>query len=155
MPVQDFLSVLYSEPVDPEFVREWVKKARAAHELPNETREWNVIEHRLGELIAKAHSWLLIALIHYMFLCEYRLQERFAETLDDARRAFYDTQWLPYLRAQTTRMKEAMHEDPEEALRLYSDSLREAWQWQRIEHSDPLAREEPNVVEDLKIEEEA
>lgn len=132
----DFLTALYSQPVNSEFVLRFVATARREHQLDNDLENWDYIEHRMHEWLENAESWLLIATVHFMFLSERQMQVRFVQTLSEERRHFFEESWKPYLVKQTRRMKEAVHEDAATALRLYSDSLREAWMWQRVEHSE-------------------
>ena len=142
----DFLTALYAQPVDAEFVLRFVATARREHELDNDTENWDYIEHRLREWLEHAESWLLLAAVHFMLLSERQMQARFVQTLSEERRRFFEEKWKPYLLTQTRRMKEAVHENTNAALRLYSDSLREAWTWQRVEHSELAnAADEPRV----------
>jgi hypothetical protein len=150
--MSDFLSVLYSQPVSVEFVQQFVARARNEHQLEGDDSNWDYIEHRLREWTSNSPSWRLLAALHYMFLSERNMQQRFVQTLSEERRQFYETQWKPYLVKQTRRMKEAVHEDPNAALRLYSDSLREAWQWQRVEHSDLDGGQEEPLIKDISLQ---
>ena len=142
----DFLSRVYATPVDAQFIQEFVKKARQEHELEDETASWDYIEYRIGEWLPGSESWLRLAMLHYMLGVERNMRKCLAESLTGEKQKFYTEQWEPYLLEQTRRMKEAIHEDTNGALRLYSDSLREAWQWQRVEHSiEPVSQVGRNI----------
>jgi hypothetical protein len=140
----DFLSALYEQPVSAEYVQQLLHSARDAHLMQHEAGYWRLVEGRLAEWAPQSSSALRIAVVHYILSVERVLQNRIAAALHGSRRDFFQTHWLPYLLRQTRRMKEAIHDDTNLALQLYSDSLREAWLLQRIDH----------VEKDVVVEEE-
>lgn len=140
---ENMLDILYAEPADKDFILGLLTRARAEHELPGEQVFWDYILGTLTEWVSYTESWLHLAIFHNIFYIEKQMRWRFKETLPPDKLSFYTDHWEPYLIEQTRRLKEAVHENANLALQRYSDSLREAWQKQRVEHSTEPMPDEP------------